>query len=212
MKKLFWQDPYIKECEATVTSKMGPEIQLDQTIFFAFSGGQASDQGTINGIKVIDAMKSDDNITYILESVPDFNEGDKVKVVIDWENRFKLMRLHSAAHIVFHMFEDKTGLKNLIGSNITPDKARLDYATDNPISELLPEIESKTNEITSKDAEIKTYDDDSEPGKRWWEIEGLGLKDACGGTHVRNTNEIGLIKLKRKNIGAGKERIEISLV
>ncbi|MBU0535880.1 MAG: alanyl-tRNA editing protein, partial [Nanoarchaeota archaeon] len=140
MKKLFWENPYLKECEAVVTSKMGPEIQLDQTVFFAFSGGQASDQGTINGIKVQEAVKTDDNITYILDSVPQFNEGDKVTVEIDWEYRLKIMRLHSAAHIVFFLFSEKTGITKLIGSNISIDKARLDFATDKPVSEMLPDL------------------------------------------------------------------------
>ena len=55
--KLFWDDPYQTECTATVTEINGKKIKLDQTIFFAFSGGQSSDEGTINGIKVINIKR-----------------------------------------------------------------------------------------------------------------------------------------------------------
>ena len=214
MKRLFWEDPYLKECEATVTSRMGPEVQLDQAIFFAFSGGQASDQGKIRGINVQEAVKTDQGITYILERVPEFNEGDKVKVEIDWDYRFKIMRLHSAAHVVFYLFSEKTGVTKLIGSNISIDKARLDFAMGTPVSELLPEIEAKANKITEKDIQIKTYGDEQDENRRYWEmdIDGKEVKYPCGGTHVKNAEEIGRIKLKRKNIGAGKERIEITLI
>ncbi|MFO8015547.1 MAG: alanyl-tRNA editing protein [Candidatus Woesearchaeota archaeon] len=218
-EKLFWKDPYMKECEAKVTSKMGPEIQLDQTCFFAFSGGQASDKGTIGGINVQEAVKTDDNITYVLEKPPEFNEGDTVKVEIDWEHRYKLMRLHSAAHIISFLVFGKWGMgfDDIVGSNISIDKARLDFATDRNPNDIIPEIEETTNRIIGEGHEIKTYDDPESPGKRLWEMhfkEDGNDKEIlfpCGGTHVKNSSEIGQVKLKRKNIGSRKERIEVSL-
>jgi Ser-tRNA(Ala) deacylase AlaX len=213
IERLFWKDPYMKECEAIVTSKMGPEIKLDRTIFFAFSGGQSSDEGTIGGIKVKEAVKSDNEITYVLEKVPDFNEGDSIKIEIDWEKRHKIMRLHSAAHIIFYLFSQKTGINKLIGSNISLDKARLDFATETPITPLLPEIEQKANEVFGRDIEIRTYGDAEDENKRLWEIiiDGKDVNYPCGGTHVKSTKEIGKVALKRKNIGKGKERIEIMI-
>ena len=59
-QKLFWQDPYLTECTSKVTSIDGNKVKLDQTIFYAFSGGQQSDEGTINDIKVINAVKEGD--------------------------------------------------------------------------------------------------------------------------------------------------------
>ena len=56
-KKLFWDDPYLTECTAKVTAINGTKVKLDQTIFYAFSGGQLSDEGTIGGLKVIEARK-----------------------------------------------------------------------------------------------------------------------------------------------------------
>ena len=208
-KKLFHEDPYKTECEANVVSAMGPEITLDQTIFFAFSGGQASDSGTINDISVKEAIASGEDIVYVLEQIPNFKEGDKVKVRIDWNKRNRIMRLHSAAHIVHFLFAEKTGVRKLIGSNIGENKARLDYEYPKPIAELLPEAEAKANEIFSQDIEIRTYPDEGDLNKRWWECK--EWKCPCGGTHVKSTKEIGKVQLKRKNIGSGKERIEITL-
>jgi Ser-tRNA(Ala) deacylase AlaX len=208
--RLFWEDPYKDKCEANVVKIDNNEIVLDQTVFYAFSGGQASDVGTINDIPITEARKAGEDIIYILESPPKFNEGDKVNVTIDWDNRYRLMKLHAASHIIYFIFQEKTGIKKLIGSNVTKDKGRLDYEHPESISELLPEIESKANEVFTQDMEIKVYPDEADPGKRWWEC--MGWKVPCGGTHVRNTNEIGNIRLKRKNIGSGKERIEIYLV
>ena len=208
--KLFWKDPYMKECYAKVAAIEGNKVWLDKTVFFAFSGGQASDKGTINGINVLEAVKQDDEIYYVLEKEPDFKVGDNVKVEIDWNYRHKIMRLHSAAHIVYYFFIEKAGEQKVIGSNISIDKARLDFAYNESISLLLPEIQEKTMEVINKGIYIKTFEDEKDLSKRLWQC-GKWLMP-CGGTHVRNTKEIGQIKLKRNNIGAGKERIEVSLV
>jgi len=144
--KLFWKDPYMKECYAKVTAIEGNKVWLNQTIFFAFSGGQASDKGKINGINVLEAVKqSEDKIYYVLEKEPNFAVGDNVKVEIDWEHRFKLMRLHSAAHIVYYFFIEKVGEQKVIGSNVSIDKARLDFAYNESVGPLLQGIEEKTN-------------------------------------------------------------------
>jgi len=209
VKKLFNEDPYQTECEATVVSMMGPEINVDQTVFFAFSGGQASDSGTINEIPVTEATASGDDIVYVLEEIPSFKEGDKVIVKIDENKRNKIMRLHSAAHVVHFLFAEKTGINKLIGSNIEENKARLDYESSEPISEILPEIEQKADELFSQDIEIKTYAEEENSDKRVWECK--EWKCPCGGTHVKSTKEISKVNLKRKNIGSGKERIEITL-
>ena len=211
-KKLFWEDPYLKECEATVMKINEREVVLDQSIFYAFSGGQASDSGTIGEIPVKEAIMSNDDIIYILEREPNFKVGDKVKVKINWDKRFRIMRLHSAAHVVYFLFKKKTGADKIIGSNVSEEKSRLDYLYEENISSILPEIEKEANELLSKDIPVKIYFDEKNLGKRLWEPEGMPeWKCPCGGTHVKNLKEIGKLKLKRKNIGKGKERIEITL-
>ena len=209
-KRLFWDDPYKTECEAEVLKVNGNEVVLDKTVFYAFSGGQASDIGDIDDVPVIEAKKAGDEIVYFLESVPGFKEGDMVKVNIEWDNRLKLMKLHAASHIIYFIVEEQIGLKKIIGSNVTVDKGRLDYEYPEAISTILPEIEQKANEIFNQDSEIRIYPDPADPNKRWWACG--SWKVPCGGTHVNNTKEIGDVRLKRKNIGSGKERIEIYLV
>lgn len=215
MKKLFYKDPLQDSCEATVISVQGNTVQIDQTIFFAFSGGQASDNGTIAGINVTEARKLDENsIEYILAEVPTFNVGDQVEVKIDLNNRKTLMRLHSAAHIVCFLFEKITGIHytKCVGSNVDPTKSRLDYVLDENISQYFEELTKEANEIFTSDHPIKTYSQKEDPTRREWECPSLDMSCPCGGTHVSNTSEIGEIRLKRKNIGKGKERIEIILV
>ncbi len=208
-KKLFWADPYLKECEAKVISVNGDEVKLDQTNFYAFSGGQQSDSGSINGINVLEARKNSDDIIYKLEKEPDFKEGDTVKVEIDWDKRYRIMKLHSAAHIAWFFFGKKTGLMKIIGSNVTVDKSRVDYDYAESISPILAEIEEQSNKFIEEGHEVKAYDDPDKEGRRIWEASEFNT--FCGGTHVKNSSEIGKIKLKRKNIGSGKERMEIML-
>jgi len=210
MHKLFWDDPYKNECEAIVTKVNENKIYLDQTVFFAFSGGQASDSGTINDITVKEAVAENEEIYYILEENKTFPQGEKVEVKIDLEKRKRIMRLHSAAHIVYFLIIRKIGKQQIIGSNVYEDKSRLDFLYDKNLSEIVPELQKEINEIIEKGLKIKIYNDTDNPGRRFWEIDGYE-KMHCGGTHLKNTKEIGNIKLKRKNIGAGKERIEIIL-
>lgn len=209
-ERLFYLDPYMKEADATVLSSTGKEIVLDKTIFFAFSGGQASDQGKINGINVVDVIEKDKKIVHVLGEEPSFKIGDKVKMEIDWERRYQIMRLHSAAHLVYFPLIEKLGKVKIIGSNVSPEKARIDFLYEKKMTDLLPIVEKEVNEIISNGLEIKVENDHKDPEKRWWKCGKWEMP--CGGTHVRSTSEIGKVKLKRKNIGAGKERVEITLM
>ncbi len=210
VEKLFRKDPYSDSCKATVTSSKDGEITLDRTIFFAFAGGQQSDSGIMGGFKVLEARVDGPEIRYKLEEGATLNEGDKIEVKIDMEKRKKIMRLHSAAHLVYGVFIKHTGITKLIGSNVTEDKSRIDFEYQTSLLEMLPPIEEETNKIIEQDAEIKTYPDENKPDRWWWEC--MDMKYPCGGTHLKSLGEIGKIKLKRKNIGSGKERIEITLV
>lgn len=208
-RKLFYEDPYRRECLARVVKLSDGKVLVDQTVFFAFTGGQVSDSGWIGGVRVEEAKVSNGDIIYFLGEPPSFGVGDQVVIRIDWGKRYRVMRLHSATHIIYFLFAEKTGVKELIGSNVGDGKARLDYSYPEPITKLLPELEEEANRVFSRGLEIKTFWDEERPGLRWWECKGWRI--ACGGTHVRNTKEIGKAKLKRRNIGAGKERIEIRL-
>lgn len=209
--KVFWIDSYQKDLYSVVTSVEGNKIQLSETIFYAESGGQESDKGTIGEINVIKAEKVGKTILYTLESNPDFKVGDTVLTRIDWNRRYSLMKLHFAAEIVLELFNQNYSEIKKIGANISEAKSRIDFQWDGNIGEVLPEIERKAHEIIYSDLNITSGFLNEDAERRYWEIPGFGQAQ-CGGTHLKKTSEIGEIKLNRKNIGKGKERVEITLV
>ena len=209
VKKIFWDDPYLNEIEAKVTSISGEVVTLDKTIFYAFTGGQSSDFGTIGGSKVIDAKKFWNEILYTLKD-HNLNVGDNVLVNIDWEKRYKIMRLHFAAEIILELVYQNFNRPEKIGANITHEKARLDFKWDGNISETFDLLMKEAKELILSDVPIKSDFSDTEKELRYWQIENFA-KVACGGTHIKKTGEIGEIMLKRKSLGTGKERIEIYL-
>ena len=207
-EKIFKGDSYIKEFDATIIEIDGNNIILDKTAFYANSGGQPGDVGVISEAKVIDTKYDGKKIVHIVEN-HNLSVGDSVHCEIDWDRRYKIMRLHSAAHIAYEFFTKKWGEQKVIGSNISESKARLDFAMDESVSESLVGIEKDVNEFIEKGHEITTDDDPENKEFRWWYCG--DMKMPCGGTHVKNSKEIGKIKLKRKNLGTGKERIEVTL-
>jgi Ser-tRNA(Ala) deacylase AlaX len=98
--KIFWEDPYLTELIARVTSVNSDILTLDRTIFYAVSGGQESDAGTIGGRKVVEVEKRDTEIYYTLEGSHDLKAGNEALIKIDWTRRYRLMRLHFAAEIL----------------------------------------------------------------------------------------------------------------
>lgn len=120
------------------------------------------------------------------------------------------MRLHFAAELVLELVLRKLKLEK-IGAHIAETKARIDFFCDKNISFIFENILDDYHEIIQKNQRILTGFSDVQTQRRFWEIEGFS-KVACGGTHVRTTSEVGFISLKRQNIGAGKERIEIKLL
>lgn len=211
LKKMFWEDPYLKEINARVTSVNENVITLDKTIAYAFSGGQASDSGTINEYKIIEAKKFGKEILYNIDPIHNLKENDDVIVKIDWDKRYKIMKLHFVAEIILELVYQNFNRPEKIGANITEDKARLDFKWEGNISKIFPFLENKAREIIESDLDIISQFSDEENEMRYWEIEGFAKVD-CGGTHIMKTGEIGDIILKRgKSLGNNKERIEIYL-
>lgn len=210
-QKTFWSDPYQTQLSTTVAAVSGANISLSETIFFAFSGGQESDSGTIAGHTVMVAQKQGLDIVYTLAENHGLVVGQPVLVEIDWLRRYRLMRLHFAAELVLELFyKNLTGV-NKVGAHIAQDKARIDFAWPESLSPLFPMIEAAANAIIAANVGIVTGYDDELNERRYWEISGLS-RVPCGGTHVKRTGEIGPIKLKRNNKGRGNERVEIYLV
>lgn len=207
-KKLFWQDPYLTHLDTRVTRVDGNDVTVAETIFYAFAGGQESDHGTIGGRRVIQARKKGKEIFYTLEESHGLKVGDAVTMTIDWERRYRLMRLHFAAELVLELaYQHLKGIEK-IGAHISADKARIDFRWAENIAGAIPLLETAANQIVENDAEIvSAYSDEAEE-RRTWEVVGFA-RVPCGGTHLKRTGEVGKIQLKRDNIGKGKERIEV---
>jgi len=207
-KKIFWEDPYLTQLETHIATVKDNDITVEQTIFYALSGGQESDYGTIGNNRVLQARKEGKEIVYTLENGHGLKPGDQVRMNIDWERRYKLMRLHFGAEIVLELAYQNLDSIEKIGAHIAQDKARIDFKWDENISTVLPVIKKEALGIIEANQEIISAFSDEEKEERYWEIKGFS-RVPCGGTHLRKTAEIGEIELKRKNIGKNKERIEI---
>lgn len=210
MRKIFWDNPYQADLETRVISTDSHYVLFEETIAFSFSGGQESDRATVNGFPVIDSRIEGNTIYYLLQDRHNLKAGDAAIMRIDWPRRYRLMRLHFAAELILELVTHKLKLEK-IGAHIAESKARIDFFCAENISSIFENILSDYNQIIEQDLAIKTGFSDRQNQRRFWEIKGFS-KVACGGTHVKSTAEVGLIALKRINIGGGKERIEIKLL
>jgi len=224
---LFRDDAYLKSCEATVTAVHGDAIELDRTVFYPLGGGQAGDTGRIGNWRVIDTRKGPlpDQVLHVLEPGSNPTAGAKVEAQVDWERRHRLMRLHSALHLLGAVVKAP-----VTGGRINDDKAHLDF--DIEMERLVKDaIEAQVNEfVKSATATRATWITDAElearpelvrtmsvapprgEGRvRLLEIPGIDLQ-ACGGTHVANTAEIGLLKvIKIRSEGKRNKRVTLEL-
>ncbi|MEK4851698.1 alanyl-tRNA editing protein [Paenibacillus sp. FSL H7-0756] len=210
VEKVFWTNPYLTKLDTRISSVNGNDITVERTILYAFSGGQESDTGLIHGYSVHQAKKEGHEIIYTLEEGHDLKVGDVVSMTVDWDRRYRLMRLHFAAEVVLELaYKQLTGIEK-IGAHISQDKARIDFAWHENISKSFSLIEKEFRKIIEANLDIISAFSDEGNGRRYWEVKGFS-KVPCGGTHLKKTGEVGEIKLKRNNIGRGKERIEIYL-
>lgn len=210
VEKTFWQDPYLTEITASITNVEDNVVTLDRTIAYAFSGGQSSDAGTIGGYVILKAEKQNKEIYYNIGQ-HDLKPGSTVTVNIDWEKRYRLMRLHFAAELILELVYQNYDRPEKIGAHITDSKARVDFVWNGNISSTFGFLQQAADDLIAKDLPVISDFSDKAEERRFWRIEGFA-QVPCGGTHIKRTGEIGKIRLKRDNIGKQKERIEITLV
>ena len=210
-QKCFWQDPYLTRLDTCIASVNGDDVTVEQTIFYAFSGGQESDTGTIGSYPVLQARKDGKEIIYMLENGHNLKAGDVATMAIDWTRRYRLMRLHFAAELVLELAYQNLPPITKIGAHIAEDKSRIDFEWSESIASAFPMLKEKVQALIGANHAIISAFSDEDNERRYWEIEGFA-RVPCGGTHLKSTGEVGEIELKRKNIGKGKERIEIYLV
>lgn len=207
-KKVFWLDLYLTELETTIQTVNSNEITVNETIFYAFSGGQESDYGSIANYKVLAARKEGQQIFYTLEENHRLQVGDHVKMIIDWPRRYKLMRLHFAAEVALELICQQFPEIKKIGAHIAQEKARIDFEWAQTLLPFIPSLQHKAQSIIDSDQEIISAFSDEVNERRYWKINEFS-QVPCGGTHIKRTSEIAAIRLKRVNPGKGKERIEI---
>lgn len=210
MKKIFWDNPYQCHLNTHIKAIHGNRVLFDETIAFSFSGGQESDKAIVNGMDILNSEIKGHDIYYTLPETHGLSVGDAVIMQIDWPRRHRLMRLHFAAELILELVTRKLDIQK-IGAHIAEDKARIDFIYNQNIANVLGDLLLAYNDIIAKDLPIETGFSNIAHQRRYWEIKGFS-KIACGGTHVKSTQEVGLVTLKRVNIGKGKERIEIKLV
>ena len=223
---LYRDDPYLKSCVATVVAVRDNVVELDRTVFYPLGGGQAGDTGRLGGARVIDTRKGDgDAVLHMLEpGVPVPPVGEKILAGLDWERRHRLMRYHTALHLLGAVVKAP-----VTGGRIGEDKAHLDFDVD--MEKLVKEeIEAQVNALVDAahdtranwitDAEldarpelVKTMSVAPPRGAgrvRLMEIPGVDLQ-ACGGTHVANTREIGRLTVARiRSEGKRNKRITLA--
>ena len=232
---LFQTDSYLKEFEAIVIETNPEEntVALDRTAFYPGGGGQPCDYGEIiiEGLSflVTKVKKQGDSIWHWLEGeLP--SPGSTITGRIDWNRRYKLMRIHTALHILCGLVWRDYGAQ-VTGGNMEPLKGRLDFEFETMQRELVDEIEAKVNLEIQQEREIRIKILPREQAfqipdlirtkinllpegitqVRTVEIVGLDLQ-ADGGTHVANTREIGNVKIiDYKSKGRINKRITLGL-
>jgi alanyl-tRNA synthetase len=236
------EKPEVREFEAEVTridpsspdGPDGPGVVLDRTFFYAASGGQPADRGTLAGVPVADVRDTGHAVVHDLAEPVEIAPGEAVTGVVDDEFRTYCMRAHTASHALYGAARRLTEDLGYGGFDISPEKVRVDLATPTELDDdRLVELERLTNravwesrpvtwaEVPVDEARARedvAFNTKTEEGVmadaetvRIVEIDGWDVA-ACGGTHVSNTREIGPVTvLDRSNPGEGLTRVEFAV-
>ena len=237
------EDPDITHFEATVEAVDGADVQLDETYFYAESGGQPADRGTIDGVAVLDVQPTSDGVVHTLAEQPTYAPGTTVTGEIDIAFRTYCRRAHSASHVIYGAARQHLADLGYGGFDIGERKVRIDFETSSDIDDdTLLALERASNRVVWESRPVTweqipldtvhqqpgiAFNTKTEEGvfgtedtvrvveigtsahietNDWWD------RAACGGTHVRNTHEIGPIAvLDRSNPGEGLTRIELTV-
>jgi misacylated tRNA(Ala) deacylase len=232
MNTLYMDDSYLREFRANVARADGMNVILDRTAFYPQGGGQPGDIGTIEVggtvFNVVNARKENGMIIHELDA-QGLAEGDEVSCAVDWQRRYALMRMHTAAHLLSSVIHKKTGAL-VTGKQLGTDESRIDFSLENFNKEAVNEFAEEASLLARKGARVKTYFLPREeamkiPGVvrlagrtppeaaelRIVEIEGMDIQ-ACGGTHLHDIGEIGEIRVTgTENKGKTNRRIYYKL-
>ena len=228
--EIFRDDPYKKECEAKILDFGDNWIILDQTVFYAEGGGQLGDTGLIKAgqqeIQIENTIKENNLIKHIFNSKFDFEIGDNVTCLIDWDRRYNLMKMHTSLHLLCSLVNAK-----VTGGSVGDGKGRLDFNLDfkpnkDELKDNLNDLIQGNHDITISWISAQELDKNPNlvktmsvlPPRTNGSIRMVRIGDnidyqPCGGTHVKNTSEIGLVEINKvENKGKLNKRVAISLV
>ncbi len=227
MNVLFLENSYLKEFETKIIGINNDSIILEETAFYSKSGGQPGDIGKLiineKQINILNTSYDDNkNILHFCESTKELKVGNLVKGIINWDQRYKHMRMHTALHLLCSIIP-----YDVTGGQITSEKSRLDFNAENKINK--DEIQNKIQLLISQDHKVsyqwissKELDNQPElirtmsvkPPRtnnkiRLVKIGNVDLQP-CGGTHVKSTKEIGNIIIgKVENKGKINKRVNL---
>ncbi len=228
-RRIYWEDMYAREFDARVTSVEGDRVVLDQTAFYPRGGGLVSDVGKLGGANVRETVKEGEEVYHVVDDPAVFKVGDSVRGTIDWERRYKVMKMHTTAHILCAIVNRETGAL-ITGNQINPDESRIDFNLDQFDREKLTDYVAAANAVVTRGVDVRTYFMKREealatpglvklanalpPTVAELRIVQIGDVDtqADGGVHVANTREIGEIVIDRtENKGKANRRVYFSL-
>ncbi len=206
-EKLYWKDAYTSSFEGQVLSVDGNKVVLDQTAFNPRGGGLVSDTGKLGAARVLEVLKEGEEIFHVLDQPPSFKVGDSVRGILDWERRYRIMKMHTTAHILSAIVNRETGAL-ITGNQITPEESRLDLSLEQFDRTQFDRYIEGANEVVRRGVEVTTFFMKREealkipglvklanampPTLDTLRIVQIGDVDtqADGGVHVRNTKEI----------------------
>lgn len=229
---LYFNDSYLKEFSAKVAEVIGNCVVLDKTAFYPAGGGQAFDTGVLvkdgKEFMVNSVVKKEGKIVH--ETTSELQTGDNVIGRINWERRYKLMRMHTSAHLLSALFYKKAGVL-ITGNQMDVEKSRIDFNLETIDKEFIASIIKSANDAIATNAPVKIYSLQREEAMknpeivklagalpptietlRIVEIVGIDIQ-ADGGTHVKALGEIGKIELlSLENKGKNNRRLYFTVV
>lgn len=217
--KRYYENSYVTEFETVIEKICGNKIYLEDTYFYPASGGQLCDTGTINGLSVVNVCLDEDHkVIHFLEDNAPFQPGESVKCAIDWERRFDFMQQHSGQHLISGILDVYYQIYTK-SFHMGMNESTIDVQSAFPIN--IDEIEDMVNKAILNAQPIATvfYNNLDElgqihlrkPPKMQQNIRVVSIGDLdatpCGGTHLRNTSELQLLKITRVEAYKGGYRI-----
>lgn len=226
-ERLYYNDSHLTKFEARVLESTGrvsgwSAIKLDRTAFYPTGGGQPSDTGAINGARVIECIdEEDEGVTHVVHGAT-FDVGQIVKCVVDWERRFDHLQQHTGQHILSQAFV-KLFDADTHGFRMMETISEIDVALEDPTDSKIERAVELANKIIWENHPVKIRNvsdeeaasmplrkESSRQGElRLIEIEDFDLTP-CGGTHAKQTGEVGIIVVRSWSRAKGMTRVEFA--